>query len=195
MADSMSRFARSWLLIQASREVLRTDNALLILPALSVRRNGCLRRRLRRAGDVGRDVRGDAPARHHGSFSGPIYAWLFCLYVVQYFVVIFFNTALVGAAIACSAAASRRWGRAEARGRAASGRSSVTRSSRRPSACCCRRSPKTRPDRAADRGLGRARLDGGDLPCRADPRRGRCRTVGSGRAQRARCCARPGART
>ena len=35
MADSMSRFARSWLLIKASMEVLRTDNALLILPAIS----------------------------------------------------------------------------------------------------------------------------------------------------------------
>jgi hypothetical protein len=31
--------------------------------------------------------------------SGQFYAWLFCWYVVQYFVVIFFNTALVGAAI------------------------------------------------------------------------------------------------
>ena len=31
---------------------------------------------------------------------GSFYVWLFCWYVVQYFVVIFFNTALVGAAIA-----------------------------------------------------------------------------------------------
>ena len=34
------------------------------------------------------------------SQSVAFYAWLFCWYVVQYFVVIFFNTALVGAAIA-----------------------------------------------------------------------------------------------
>jgi len=33
------------------------------------------------------------------SQSVAFYAWLFCWYVVQYFVVIFFNTALVGAAL------------------------------------------------------------------------------------------------
>jgi hypothetical protein len=35
MPNVVSRFARSWQLIQASCDVLRADNALLILPALS----------------------------------------------------------------------------------------------------------------------------------------------------------------
>jgi len=99
MSDySMSRFARSWLLIKASMEVLRTDNALLVLPAIS--------------GVVTMFVAGGfvALAVSDGTFAamraaGPhhapaeFYAWMFCMYVVEYFVVIFFNTALVGAAI------------------------------------------------------------------------------------------------
>ena len=39
-----------------------------------------------------------AACRHHQP-PAEFYAWMFCMYVVQYFVVIFFNTALVGAAI------------------------------------------------------------------------------------------------
>ena len=95
----MSRFARSWLLIKASMEVLRTDNALLILPAIS----GVMTM-LVAGGFVALAVSDGtfaamaAAGRHH--YAPPqFYAWLFCMYVVQYFVVIFFNTALVGAAI------------------------------------------------------------------------------------------------
>jgi hypothetical protein len=99
MPDSMSRFERSWQLIKASMDVLRNDNALLILPAISGVATALIA-----AGFV-------ALAMSDGTFAalraaGPhhpppaeFYAWLFCMYVVQYFVVIFFNTALVGAAI------------------------------------------------------------------------------------------------
>jgi hypothetical protein len=99
MSDSMSRFARSWQLIKASMEVLRNDSALLVLPAIS--------------GVVTIFVAGGfvALAFSNGTFAAmatagrhhhppaEFYAWMFCMYVVQYFVVIFFNTALVGAAI------------------------------------------------------------------------------------------------
>jgi Family of unknown function (DUF6159) len=99
MPNVVSRFARSWQLIQASCDVLRADNALLILPVFSGLATTALA-----AGFV-------ALAMSDGTFSairetrsldafGPLYAWVFCWYVVQYFVVIFFNTALVGAAIA-----------------------------------------------------------------------------------------------
>ena len=95
----MSRFARSWLLIKASMDVLRNDNALLVLPAIS----GVMTM-LVAGGFVALAVSDGtfaamaAAGRHH--YAPPaFYAWLFCMYVVQYFVVIFFNTALVGAAI------------------------------------------------------------------------------------------------
>jgi hypothetical protein len=99
MPDLISRFARSCQLIQASREVLKADSALLILPALSGLATTALA-----AGFVGLAISdGIFNALHKGGSldaSASFYAWLFCWYVVQYFVVIFFNTALVGAAIA-----------------------------------------------------------------------------------------------
>src|ERR1700677_3253471 len=95
----MSRFARSWLLIKASMDVLRNDNALLVLPAIS----GVMTM-LVAGGFVALAVSDGtfaamaAAGRHHQP-PPAFYAWLFCMYVLQYFVVIFFNTALVGAAI------------------------------------------------------------------------------------------------
>jgi Family of unknown function (DUF6159) len=99
MPNPISRFERSWLLIKASLQVLRTDNALLILPALS----GLATIMLAIGFVVLASADGVFTAMHAGRSlhtSGQFYAWLFCWYVVQYFVVIFFNTALVGAAIA-----------------------------------------------------------------------------------------------
>ncbi len=100
MPDIISRFARSWQLIQASREVLRTDNALLILPALSGIATALLAGGFVALAMSDGTLEALRQSRHHGGFNGPLYAWMFCWYVVQYFVVIFFNTALVGAAIA-----------------------------------------------------------------------------------------------
>ena len=99
MADSMSRFSRSWLLIKASMEVLRNDNALLVLPAIS-----SVVTLLVAGGFIAMAMSNGTFAAMHaahprGSIPLEFYAWMFCLYVVQYFVVIFFNTALVGAAI------------------------------------------------------------------------------------------------
>jgi hypothetical protein len=99
MADSMSRFARSLKLIKASMEVLRNDDALLVLPAISG-----VATMLTAGGFVALAVSDGtfaamaAAGRHHHP-PAEFYAWMFCMYVVQYFVVIFFNTALVGAAI------------------------------------------------------------------------------------------------
>jgi hypothetical protein len=99
MPDFVSRFQRSWQLIQASLDVLRTDNALLILPAISGLATAALG-----SGFVALAISdGTFTAIHHSrslSAYGGFYAWLFCWYAVQYSVVIFFNTALVGAAIA-----------------------------------------------------------------------------------------------
>lgn len=97
--DIFSRFARSWLLIRSSGAVLRSDSELLILPFLS----GIA------ALAVGGALIGIG--MNQGMFAGmedgsdiptsPIfYIWLFVFYFLEYFVIIFFNTALVGAAIA-----------------------------------------------------------------------------------------------
>jgi hypothetical protein len=99
MAVFMSRYTRSWLLIKASMEVLRNDNALLVLPAIS-----SVVTLFVAGGFVAMAMSsGTFAAMHashrHGSLPIEFYVWMFCLYVVQYFVVIFFNTALVGAAI------------------------------------------------------------------------------------------------
>ena len=99
MANSMSRFARSWLLIKASMDVLRNDNALLVLPAIS-----SVVTLVVAGGFVALAMsNGTFAAMHathrHGSVPLEFYVWMFCLYVVQYFVVIFFNTALIGCAI------------------------------------------------------------------------------------------------
>jgi hypothetical protein len=98
MPDSMSRFGRSLKLIKASMEVLRTDNALLVLPAISG-----VATMFVIGGFMALAVTGGtfAAIRAAGPHHAPVefYAWLFCMYVVQYFVIIFFNTALVGAAI------------------------------------------------------------------------------------------------
>jgi len=99
MPEFGSRYMRSWRLIQASLQVLRADNALLVLPALSGFATALLA-----AGFVVLAIYDGAFAAmrqsHSLQSSGQFYAWLFGWYVVQYFVVIFFNTALVGAAMA-----------------------------------------------------------------------------------------------
>jgi Family of unknown function (DUF6159) len=98
MPGPISRFERSWLLIKASLEVLRADNALLILPVLSGFATVTLAVGFVALGALD----GVFTAMHAGRSLhayGSFYVWMFCWYVVQYFVVIFFNTALVGAAI------------------------------------------------------------------------------------------------
>ncbi len=97
MADFISRAARSWRLIKASAAVLQDDGELLLLPVLSgmatLAVGGALLWQSMAAGTFDSLNEGQpAPV----SF----YVWLFGFYLVQYFIIIFFNTALVGAALA-----------------------------------------------------------------------------------------------
>jgi hypothetical protein len=90
------RFQRSLRLIRTSTRVLNADGELLFLPILS--------------GIVSAIVGGllfwqafglgvFEQVKDGGSAAG-LYAWLFVFYVIEYFIVYFFNTALVGAAVA-----------------------------------------------------------------------------------------------
>lgn len=92
------KFARSWALIKASAGVLRSDKSLLVFPLL--------------AGVCSVVVAASflvpvvlAVVGHHADsderdFSPLYYLVLFAFYLVQYFVIAFFNTALVGVALA-----------------------------------------------------------------------------------------------
>lgn len=90
------RFSRSWTLIKASASVLQKDKELMVFPAVSsvaailVAGSFLLPLFLM--------VRGN-PDAFQGHDLEPIwYLWAFCFYMSQYFVIFFFNTALVGAA-------------------------------------------------------------------------------------------------
>lgn len=100
MTDVITRFVRSVELIRASAKVLRSDAELLILPVLSGVATLVVGAAL-----VWQAFLSDLfPAMADGEPMGPLSAgfivWLFAFYFVQYFIIIFFNTALVGAAIA-----------------------------------------------------------------------------------------------
>jgi len=90
----MGRFARSWALVKASASVLRSDRELLVFPLLSA-----ICTLLVAATFI-------APLAFGGAFArlddGHAPAWLwpvgFLFYLSQYFVIFFFNAALVGAA-------------------------------------------------------------------------------------------------
>ncbi len=90
------KFAHSWALVKASASVLRSDKELLVFPLLSAVCSLIVAASF------------FVPALLGGVFTsfersgGPaplMYLLLFGFYVVQYFVVIFFNSALVGAAL------------------------------------------------------------------------------------------------
>lgn len=89
------KFSQSWSLVKASASVLRSDKELLIFPLLSA--ISCI--------IVAATF--FVPAMFAGMFAGmdreqmnPLfYLFLFAFYVVQYFVIIFFNSALIGAAM------------------------------------------------------------------------------------------------
>ncbi|HET8764449.1 MAG TPA: DUF6159 family protein, partial [Rhodanobacter sp.] len=94
----MGKFARSWALAKASMDVLRADKELLVFPLVSsivtlvVAASFLLPVALALIGHHG----GDFDGRR---FAPGYYAVLFAFYLVQYFVIFFFNTALVGAAM------------------------------------------------------------------------------------------------
>ena len=90
------QFSRSWTLVKASAGVLKQDKELLVFPAISVIASllvvatfilplfGLL----------------DCKALEQGEREPVwLYAWVFLFYLAQYFVIFYFNTALVGAAM------------------------------------------------------------------------------------------------
>ena len=93
------RFSRSWSLMKASAAVLRSDKSLLMFPLVS----GicCLLVAASFLIPIGLTVAasGHALESHERALSAGGYVALFLFYLVQYFVIIFFNTALAGAAL------------------------------------------------------------------------------------------------
>lgn len=93
------KFARSWALMKASAAVLRSDKSLLLFPLLS---GVCT---LLVAASflipVGMMVLGGTHAGEdfHERMSVGSYLLMFAFYLVQYFVIIFFQTALTGVAL------------------------------------------------------------------------------------------------
>lgn len=92
------RFSRSWSLVKASAGVLSQDKELLVFPLVAA-----LASMVVAAGFV-------LPAIGLGAFDGldraaqgdaepVLIVWAFCFYVAQYFVMFFFQSALVGAAM------------------------------------------------------------------------------------------------
>lgn len=90
----MGRFARSWALVKASAAVLRSDRKLMVFPLLSTIAAllvvASFALPLAYGGAL-RDLEGNG---------APAWAWplAFAFYLVQYFIVFFFNAALVAAA-------------------------------------------------------------------------------------------------
>lgn len=94
------RFARSWDLIKASGRVLAADKELLILPVLSaVSGLIVIASFLYPALIDGWLPQAVREAQANGQGDPLVYAWIFALYVVLYFVGFFFNAALVCAAL------------------------------------------------------------------------------------------------
>lgn len=90
----MGRFARSWALIKASAGVLRSDRELLVFPLLS----GVCTLIVVATFMLPLLVGGTFARLDDGN--APVWLWplAFLFYLVQYFVIFFFNAALVGAA-------------------------------------------------------------------------------------------------
>lgn len=92
----MGKFSRSWALAKASMAVLRSDKELLVFPLVSTAVT------LLVAASFILPMFGLGMFRElesEGGMPAMFYPWLFCFYLVQYFVIFFFNTALVGAAM------------------------------------------------------------------------------------------------
>ena len=93
----MGQFSRSWTLAKASMAVLRSDKELLVFPLVSTAVTLIV------AATFILPMFGMGMFRNledgSGGMPAMFYAWLFCFYLVQYFVIFFFNTALVGAAM------------------------------------------------------------------------------------------------
>ncbi|HWS25068.1 MAG TPA: DUF6159 family protein [Xanthomonadales bacterium] len=90
------RFSRSWALIKASASVLQKDKELLVFPAVS-----SVAAIVVAASFLGPLIwwsMGHPEALESDDMSPLWYVYMFVFYLTQYFVIFFFNTALVGAA-------------------------------------------------------------------------------------------------
>jgi len=93
------RFARSWNLMKASADVLRSDKSLLMFPLASSICCLIVAASFLIPIIAALVVSGDV-AEHSRRMSAGGYVLMFLFYLAQYFVIIFFNTALAGAALA-----------------------------------------------------------------------------------------------
>ena len=97
----MDRFSRGWDFIQKSFVILRSNKDLLVFPAASAA--SCLVASMWILGIFGFTY-GDqlqalwASSPQHMKLTQPMWAGLFLLYVVNYFIVVFFNVGLVSSA-------------------------------------------------------------------------------------------------
>lgn len=94
------RFQRSWGIVKASATVLREEKKFLVFPLFSglaaLMVGGAMVWDAVASGFF-ETLKSEAPGVARDA---DVYVWMFVFYVVQYFVIIFFNTALAGAAIA-----------------------------------------------------------------------------------------------
>ena len=90
------RLARSFELAKASWGVVRADKELLLLPVLSVAATLLVAASFIAPAYAAGWLPTDDAATEPGAVA---WAWMFAFYIVTYFVAIFFNTALVGAAM------------------------------------------------------------------------------------------------
>lgn len=91
----MGKFARSWALAKASLDVLKSDKELLVFPLVSAASLVLV------AASFVLPAFGLGLFQRAGGDGVPaaFVAWLFAFYLAQYFVMFFFNAALVGAAM------------------------------------------------------------------------------------------------
>jgi hypothetical protein len=98
----MGKFSRSWELVKQSFAILRSDKELILFPVFSA--VACL---FTTALIIGGGILSIWPAIRAASLAGEhlkssgapfLYLWIFALYVANYFVIVFFNVALVGVA-------------------------------------------------------------------------------------------------
>lgn len=99
--DMLDRFFRSCRLVKASWDVLRSDQELLIMPILSI---GTTILVLFAWAMSARALGFRMPDPQNGKAlfaetDPAVYVWIFTAYLLMYFVIFFFNTALVGAAL------------------------------------------------------------------------------------------------
>src|SRR5450432_2613529 len=93
-----SRLGRSWGLVKASASVLRQDKELLLFPLISLAALGLVVASFALP-VIGLGVLKGFAAGARSEISAGLYVVAFLFYFSQYFVIFFFNVALVGAAM------------------------------------------------------------------------------------------------